>query len=61
MVDAGIPPEYAATATGIAAEYAQAAYQRGYNRGYDHKPPFTQKHNASLTLSGDAAGNHKND
>jgi hypothetical protein len=32
MINAGIPSEYAATATGIAAEYAQAAYQCGYNR-----------------------------
>jgi hypothetical protein len=40
MINAGIPSEYAATATGIAAEYAQAAYQCGYNRGYDWKSPF---------------------
>jgi hypothetical protein len=59
MVDAGIPSEYAAIATGLVAEYAQAAYQRGYNRGYDHKSPFISKHNAGHDRTSEAQHNEK--
>jgi len=35
MMQQGLSFEDAAVAAGIAAEYAQAAYMRGHNRGYN--------------------------
>lgn len=35
MISAGIPSEHAATACGLAAEYAMEAYKQGHSRGFN--------------------------